>query len=178
MLAQAVRTPDAPAVRDARAALTYQELADAAGAVAAALRGAGCAPGDRVAVVMDKGVEQVVAVLGALLAGAVYVPIDPVQPPARRAGIITDAGIRHVLTQPWLADGPWPDAVTAHPVDATATVEGAAGQPAVEVDPDDPAYVIYTSGSTGTPKGVVISHRAALNTIVDINSRFDVGAAR
>ncbi|MEU2616263.1 amino acid adenylation domain-containing protein [Micromonospora sp. NPDC007271] len=178
VLAQAARTPGRLAVRDARVALTYGELVARAGAVAAALRVAGCAPGDRVAVVMDKGAEQVVAVLGALAAGAVYVPIDTVQPPARRAGIIVDAGVRHVLTQPWLADGPWPDGVTAHPVDATAPVEPGTTDlgDAAGAGPDDPAYVIYTSGSTGTPKGVVISHRGALNTIVDINDRFRVGS--
>ncbi|MFI2652336.1 amino acid adenylation domain-containing protein [Micromonospora fulviviridis] len=179
VLAQAGRTPDRLAACDSRAVLTYRELAARARAVAATLRAAGCAPGDRVAVVMDKGVEQVVAVLGALSAGAVYVPIDTVQPPARRAGIITDADIRHVLTQPWLAGGPWPHGVTAHPVDATApldtTVDLDEASPA-GVEPDDPAYVIYTSGSTGTPKGVVISHRGALNTIADINRRFRVGA--
>ncbi|MCW2482933.1 AMP-binding protein, partial [Candidatus Symbiopectobacterium sp. NZEC135] len=42
--------------------------------------------------------------------------------------------------------------------------------------PEQPAYLIYTSGSTGTPKGVVMSHRAAWNTLADINHRFAVGA--
>ena len=48
--------------------------------------------------------------------------------------------------------------------------------PQVDIAPDDLAYIIYTSGSTGTPKGVMISHRAAMNTILDVNRRYGVDA--
>lgn len=46
----------------------------------------------------------------------------------------------------------------------------------VDVQPQDLAYVIFTSGSTGKPKGVMIDHQGAMNTICDINQRFDVTA--
>src|SRR5207244_1652956 len=62
----------------------------------------------------------------------------------------------------------------------------AAGTAAITADDDRPlepvqgpadlAYVIYTSGSTGKPKGVMIDHRAAVNTLLDVNRRFGVGA--
>ncbi|MCP3801285.1 amino acid adenylation domain-containing protein [Allokutzneria sp. A3M-2-11 16] len=166
VFAQAARTPARVAVIDPRGSVTYADLVARANAVAVALRAAGCEPGERVAIVMDKGIEQVSAVLGTLLAGAVYLPVDTVQPVLRREAILRDAEVRHVLTQSWVGPG-------IH-VDVLKPI----GSP-IEVTPGDPdaaAYVIYTSGSTGKPKGVVISHRAALNTIVDINSRFGITA--
>ncbi|MFI9324528.1 amino acid adenylation domain-containing protein [Kitasatospora aureofaciens] len=173
ILAQAARTPDATAVVGATGSLSYRELALRAASVAEALRAAGCAPGERVAVVMDKGAEQVVAVLGVLLAGGVYLPLDTTQPRLRRDKVLADAAVRHVLTQSRLLPGAeLPERLRVFEVDA---LPPATEPPAVEPgDPDTPAYVIYTSGSTGDPKGVVITHRAALNTVVDVNTRFGV----
>ncbi|MGW6600382.1 amino acid adenylation domain-containing protein [Streptomyces sp. NPDC055036] len=174
VLRQAERTPHAPAVITPAGTLTYEELLGQANGVAAALMSApgAVAPGDRVAVVMDKGAEQVVAVLGTLLAGAAYLPVDTTQPALRRNRVLADAGVRRVLTQSWLADREeWPEGVRVIAVDR---LEPAAHRP-VEVTGDSLAYVIYTSGSTGAPKGVMTSHRAALNTVADINERFAVG---
>jgi pyochelin synthetase len=171
VVARARRTPDRTAVVDARRSLTYAELLAAAGAVAAALGARGCRPGEIVAIVMEKGWEQVAGVLGTLVAGCVYLPVDLNQPAARRERILEDAGARHVLTQSWLA-------AAAGPEDAVAVDALEPAPLAAEADarrPDDLAYVIYTSGSTGSPKGVMISHRAALNTVDDINRRFGVG---
>jgi len=166
VVAQAARTPERIAVTGA-GSLTYGELLARASGVSRALREAGHSPGEIVAVVMDKGVEQVVAVLGTLLAGGVYLPIDTSQPPGRRDRILVDASARLVLTQSWLAEGDWI---------AVDTLSPAPFGPVIERHPDEPAYVIYTSGSTGDPKGVVISHRAARNTVDDIGARFGIGA--
>lgn len=166
VLVQAALTPDATALKTSRTALTYRELVDKAAGVADALRQAGCVKGDHVAIVMDRGVEQVSAVLGTLLAGGIYLPVDTSQPVLRREAILRDAGVRHVLTQSWLdiADAIAVDQLPVAPLQDTPG------------DPDDPAYVIYTSGSTGKPKGVVLSHRAAANTIDDVNRRFGITA--
>nr|WP_273377611.1 non-ribosomal peptide synthetase [Actinopolymorpha pittospori] len=175
ILAQAARAPQRPAVIAPQRTVGYGELAAWAAGVAQALRAADCNAGDRVAIVMDKGVEQVAAVLGVLMAGGAFVPVDAVQPPVRRQAMIADAGTRHVLTQSWLSTGTdWPDGAQVIEVD---NVEPSAVAPGPRRDPDDPAYVIYTSGSTGRPKGVVITHRAAANTIGDINQRFSITAA-
>jgi pyochelin synthetase len=175
------RTPDRVAVVARDRSMTYGELAARAAGVARALRAAGIGAGDIVAVTMDKGGEQPAGVLGALLAGAAYLPLDTNQPRLRRDAILADANAAAVLTQSWLsADHDWPGHLPVIPVDscppASVPVPAPVSAPAggAGADPDDLAYVIYTSGSTGTPKGVMISHAAALNTVVDINRRFAV----
>ncbi|MFI7638950.1 amino acid adenylation domain-containing protein [Nonomuraea sp. NPDC049400] len=171
VFAQATRTPGATAVTGPAGTLTYGELVRRAGAVAEALRAAGCAAGERVAIVMDKGPEQVQAVLGTLLAGGVYLPVDTTQPPLRREKLLN--GVRLVLTQSWL-DATRDSGRVVIDVDRLVPLD--ALPEAGPGDPDTPAYVIYTSGSTGDPKGVVITHRAALNTVEDVNRRFAVTA--
>ncbi|GGS29398.1 non-ribosomal peptide synthetase [Actinokineospora fastidiosa] len=174
VFARAAERPDAVAVVAGRTTLTFGELADRAAVLAERLRAQGCAAGERVAVVMGKGAEQVVAVLGILAAGAVYVPVDAGQPAVRRDRVLRDAGVRLAVVRPGdgSADGlPVPSVVVDLAEEARAAVP-----PAVDTSPAAPAYVIYTSGTTGDPKGVVISHRAAANTIDDINRRFEVGS--
>jgi pyochelin synthetase len=163
-------------------ALTYTDLRDRAGQLAARLHAAGVAAGGLVAVVLPKGWEQVVAVFGALGAGAAYVPIDPEWPAERiryvlgdtqAAAIVTNARLREGLGR--LSDAP----ILAMDVADTAGTAGgahAAGAPAggLKRKPGDLAYVIYTSGSTGRPKGAMLDHRGPLNTITDINRRFGV----
>ncbi|GAC43839.1 non-ribosomal peptide synthetase [Paenibacillus popilliae] len=171
VLVQAAAAPDRAAVIDSEGQVTYGELARRAAAVAEQLTASGCAAQERVAVVMDKCAHQAAAVLGALSAGAVYVPMDPKQPELRRMAMLEQANIRFILTCS-TTRLMWPDGVTTIEVDRVkpllehASLSGG--------DPDLPAYVIYTSGSTGQPKGVVISHRAAANTVADIHRRFGV----
>ncbi|NVE01896.1 amino acid adenylation domain-containing protein, partial [Massilia sp. BJB1822] len=173
----ALRQPQRRALVSGEREFTYGELAGHAAAISAALRQAGCAPGQLVAVWMDKGWEQVAAVLGVLHADAAWLPIDTNQPPARRAQLLADAGVQLVLTQSWLAESAAPDAgQRLIAVDALTALAALAEAPPCRAKAGDLAYVIYTSGSSGKPKGVMVSHAAALNTIVDINQRFAVTA--
>jgi pyochelin synthetase len=174
VIARARQNPDAIAVETGDRVLTYRQLSARAAEVAARLTAGGLRPAEPVAIWMDKGWEQVVAVLGTLLAGGAYLPVETAQPPARRDAILSDARVRTLLTQSWLDTGDLPDAVTALTVDDLAEGVAPAAVPPRKASPDDLAYVIYTSGSTGTPKGVMISHRAALNTIEDINRRHGI----
>lgn len=124
------------------------------------------------AVVLPRGWEQVVAVLAVLRAGAAYVPVEPDWPTARIQHVLRRCGCELAVTCHPLAAGiAWPSGVT--PIVAAAELTFPA-EPAPRGTPDDTAYVIFTSGSTGEPKGVEISHRSAVNTILDINSRFAV----
>ncbi|MEV0025672.1 amino acid adenylation domain-containing protein [Streptomyces atroolivaceus] len=177
VLAQAAATPDAPAVVSQALTLTYGDLDRRSGQVGHRLHAQGAGPGDLVAIVMDKGWEQVVAALGILRAGAAYVPIDARVPAERLHVLLESAGISRVVTQPWVDDtADWPQNVVRTVVRADDEGEERPLGPS-GAKPGDLAYVIFTSGSTGLPKGVMIEHGAALNTVVDVNERYGVTAA-
>jgi pyochelin synthetase len=180
------RVPDRaaePAVITSHEVLSYAEVERRSRAVAHWLRARGVRPGTLVGVVMNKGWEQVVAVLGVLRAGAAYLPIDPALPGRRMRFLLENGRVRLALTQPWADDRvDWPDGIQRMTI-ARATGNGTAQaeEPAPLTEPvqtqRDLAYVIYTSGSTGQPKGVMIPHRGAVNTIADVNDRFAVAAS-
>jgi amino acid adenylation domain-containing protein len=175
----ALRDPDRVALRFAGQSVTYAALAQRTDRLAGLLRELGVRRGDRVGIHAGKGVAAAVALYGIMKAGAAYVPLDPLSPPARQAFIVRDCGIRHLITEParaaalrllldeqipveWvvgLDDDVAPGARTLSWRDVDA-------HPAIGHDPDlvemDLAYILYTSGSTGTPKGVMHSHRSAL----------------
>ncbi|OEV05742.1 non-ribosomal peptide synthetase [Streptomyces oceani] len=172
-LGRAVATPADIAVVSEYGELSYQDLLARALSVADELKRRGTKPGELVAVSMEKGAEQVAAVLGTLLADCAYLPIDTSQPVARRAAILDDAGVCQTLVQSWTSI-PAVAGVDLLAVDELTPAAVPEALPSPAMSPDDLAYVIYTSGSTGVPKGVAISHRAALNTITDVNRRFSV----
>lgn len=162
-LDSADRSGDAVALVWPGGRLSYAELSDRARRVAGGLRERGVRPGDPVTIMLPKGPEQVTVVLGVLLAGGVYVPVGVDQPAARRDRVRALAG--EVL------------AVGADGVEVADMLAAPPLVTPVRRDPDDLAYVIFTSGSTGEPKGVQLTHRAAMNTIADINRRYRMGPA-
>jgi non-ribosomal peptide synthetase component F len=151
---QAARAPDAIAVVDAVQQVSYGTLWARAAAVAAALRAAGVGAEDRVAILLPRQADVVVAMLGVLEAGAAYVPLDPTYPAERLAYLLADARPRVVLL-PLGATVPTGDVPV---VWFDAAVQTAAGTPAPAVAPGRAAYVMYTSGSSGQPKGATITH--------------------
>jgi pyochelin synthetase len=169
ILQQAQATPDAVAVIDRDGSICYRDLVLWAAGLAATLTASGYQGTAPVAIILEKGAAQVAAVLGALLAGGAYLPIDVQQPALRRDRLLADAGITHVLAA---SSTDLPPGIIA--LDPATVAPASALPPVLTGNPDALAYVIYTSGSTGAPKGVMISHRAALNTIQDINRRFGI----
>jgi amino acid adenylation domain-containing protein len=156
--------------------LTYEELYQRAERLGHQLRQMGATTNTFVAVVMDKGWEQIVAVLGILMSGAAYLPIDPELPQERQWYLLSQGQVKLVVTQPHLDRNlTWQSGVQRLCVDEK--LEGVDFSICQSAHPSDLAYVIYTSGSTGLPKGVMIDHRGAVNTILDINQRFGVGAS-
>ncbi|MCW8199467.1 amino acid adenylation domain-containing protein [Verminephrobacter aporrectodeae subsp. tuberculatae] len=135
-------------------------------------------PGQPVAIAMPKGWEQVVAVHAVLLAGHIYVPLAPDLPQARMRQTLALAGASVVLVAPRQDVQKSLAGMSVIPVETAATdmqrVLAPASSPFPRAAADDPAYIIFTSGSTGVPKGVAVSHLAALNTVADINRRFDL----
>ncbi|HEX3528277.1 MAG TPA: amino acid adenylation domain-containing protein, partial [Thermoanaerobaculia bacterium] len=174
---QARLRPQAPAVLCAGRTLSYGELLARADSLARQLRDLGARRNALVAVAMEKGWEQVVAVLAILRAGAAYLPIDATLPAERFRHLLTHGEVELALTQSWVdAVLPWPPEVRRLCVDRDEPAAAEAAAPALAQGPGDLAYVIYTSGSTGLPKGVMIDHRGALNTVLDVNHRFAVGS--
>jgi len=162
--AQAARTPGAEALRFAGQTVTYAELNARADRLARRLRAHGVGIEDVVAVSLERGPEQVAALLAANKAGAAFLPVDPRYPAERRRWMLEDAGARAVVTTSALAgDLPRTDAVViAVDVDVGGDADMSDSRE-VDVSPDNAAYVVFTSGSTGRPKGVVVAHRGIGN---------------
>jgi amino acid adenylation domain-containing protein len=163
-------TPDAVSVSHGGHPLTYGELWDRAGRVAAVLHARGVRHGDLVGLHCSRGADMVVALLGILRAGAGYVPMDPAFPVQRLKTMVVDSGARVVLC----------DAVARLPEDlsridridvaiaAAGGHDSAGPESLTNGEPGDVAYVIYTSGSTGRPKGVRVPHRSVVNLLASV----------
>ncbi|HEX9966946.1 MAG TPA: amino acid adenylation domain-containing protein, partial [Solirubrobacterales bacterium] len=173
---QAQLTPDAPALVAGDTRLTYGELSARVNRLARLLlshpRFDASAP---VAVVASRDWRQAVSPLAVLAAGGLYLPLDPAQPPARLARLLSDAGARLLLGGADAAGRGWPDDIEFVTVEEEALEPYPDSPVEIEVGCDRLAYLIYTSGSTGQPKGVAVTHRAAANTLLDINDRYAVG---
>ncbi|MBB5081860.1 non-ribosomal peptide synthetase [Nonomuraea endophytica] len=161
VLAQARRTPDATAVRQGDRDLTYRELVSAATALAHRLRELGAGPEVRIGICHRRTPDLLVCVLGILMSGSAYVPLDPSHPRRRLSGIVEDAGITTVI-----ADETGAELLAGLPVRLETTPPPGDGEPPARVTPSGAAaYVLYTSGSTGRPKGVVVSHDSAVTFV-------------
>ncbi|MGB9234321.1 MAG: non-ribosomal peptide synthetase [Terriglobales bacterium] len=172
---QARRTPGRAAVISSKRTLTYADLLSASRTLGYRLRGLGVKPNTLVAVVMDKGWEQIAGVLGILEAGAAYLPIDPSVPSERLRYLLENGEVEVVVSQSWVEERmTWPRNVVRLCVDLEDLSETHL-EPLPRVQTaDDVAYVLYTSGSTGNPKGVMIGHRGLVNCIVETNRTFGV----
>ena len=170
---------DRAAVHAGAVTLSYAELWARAAAVAGALEERGIGRGHRVALWMEKSPDALAVLLGTLLAGATYVPVDPRAPLRRALYQVTDCEAS-ALAVDRLRASHLPEFAAALPAlklrlesgepplaepprEARAVVTPRA--PRRPPIPEDPAWILYTSGSTGRPKGVVLSHRAGLGFV-------------
>ncbi len=177
ILQQAEQRGEQPALISGDETLDYRTLLARAHSLASTMTGQGVQPGSPVAIYTEKSIGQVTAVLATLLAGAFYVPLNPEWPIARIKQVLAQLDQPVVMT-----DSEWASNLHSLAPDTVTTLLIEDGEPAnhrielPDTQPDDLAYVIFTSGSTGTPKGVMMSHRAVLNTIRDVNRRASLNA--
>jgi len=179
----AARYPEKLAVWARGRSLTYRELEQRSNQLAHLLRERGLRKGDRVGIYFPKCVESVIAMLGVVKAGGVYVPLDP-QAPAERVGyIIGNCGIRVLVTREDKRKGL--DSAIIEALDFSLLIDEAPKHsnggrvlpwtmleqypadhaPKVVLTETDLAYILYTSGSTGRPKGVMLTHQNALTFV-------------
>jgi amino acid adenylation domain-containing protein len=180
--AQVQRTPEATALVFDDNSLTYAELNAKANRLAHHLIALGVRTDSRVAIVLPRGIDFVIAVLATLKAGGAYVPLDLNYPAERLHFMLDDCEARWVLT-----DTALPAKLTGRaPLAPTVLELGASPQPwdagpdtnpdlaELGLTPSHLAYVIYTSGSTGAPKGVMVAHQSVVKLVMNNGyARFD-----
>ncbi|WP_066949626.1 non-ribosomal peptide synthetase [Microtetraspora fusca] len=164
ILERARAVPDAVAVAQWDEEITYAELVRRAALLASRLRALGVRPETPVGICLERRPAMVVAVLGVLLSGGCYVPLDPGGPRLRLRDMAADAGLDIVVCDPAGAEAvgeAMGDAalrrLAVPGANEPAEVDPAAA-PACPAAPDNLAYLLYTSGSTGRPKGVAVTH--------------------
>ena len=146
----------APAVASLRGTLTYQELVERARALAARIRPRLRGTGSVVALLLERGEDFTVAMLGAWLAGAAFCPVDPSWPDSRVRFVLDDLDAPVLLTDH--AGAARSGSTPVLRVDQPDETDGIADADDPEWSAESTAYVIYTSGTTGDPKGVVVTH--------------------
>ncbi|WP_203687058.1 non-ribosomal peptide synthetase, partial [Phytomonospora endophytica] len=169
--AQALRTPDAPAVIDGDAVLTYRELDERANALAHLLGEEGVSTETPVGICLPRSAAMVVAVLGVLKAGAAYVPLDTSYPEDRLRFILEDSGAHIAITDPT-----HDHLVLGHAMPIYVSRERRPIPPVRVTAPGNLAYTIYTSGSTGRPKGVEVEHRGIAAYLLGLQDRIPLHA--
>ncbi|MFD7617904.1 amino acid adenylation domain-containing protein [Streptomyces sp. NPDC059802] len=174
MLELAAVHPDRVAVADVGEELTYAALVRWVYLLRADLLAAGCAPGDRIAVLLRRGLSAPVVFLAAESIGAAYVPLDRDWPPRRLADVLRRSAPRCLVTSP--QDAPLDQQADTDSAPTVLMVPQPTGNgtdlPTGDdlqrtllrrPDPEEARYLIHTSGSTGRPKAVAVSHRGMLN---------------
>ena len=161
--------PDKTAVIQGDSSFTYSQLMENAGRVLTALKENGCKRGDMIAVVMDKSIYQVSAVIAVLSLGGAYVPVQSTSPVKRLESILSQTNASAIITA---GDHSFENA--GLPVIHADKCACQQSEITAQGELSDIAYIIFTSGSTGEPKGVVITHHGASNTIEDINERMGI----
>lgn len=172
---QAYRRPDAIAVEHGAVTVTYGDLNRRANKLAHFLARAGVGVGSMVGVCIERSVDTIVALLAILKTGGAYIPLDPTYPRDRIVFMLSDSGVRLILTESRFGNGFTGDSAD-HPIQVVCLDEIAAEiaaecdiNPETAIGADHPAYVMYTSGSTGSPKGVVALHRGIVRLVVNTN---------
>ncbi|MFF5204858.1 amino acid adenylation domain-containing protein [Streptosporangium sp. NPDC000396] len=166
IMARARAVPDAIAVAQWDEKITYRELVGRAAALSAQLGALGVGPETRVGICMERRPAVVVAILGVLLSGGCYVPLDPAGPRLRLRDMAADAGLEIVVADQAGAEAAGEVGLRCVAVPDLTEPADLSAVPACPATPDNLAYVLYTSGSTGRPKGVLVTHRNLVGYVI------------
>jgi amino acid adenylation domain-containing protein/non-ribosomal peptide synthase protein (TIGR01720 family) len=165
--AQVSRAENAVALRSSQAELTYGELNQRANHLAHRLISTGVKPETVVAILMERSVDMIVAMLAVVKAGGAYLPLHPAYPLERMRLIMEEAGASALLLDRATASHGLTSTQVVIVDDDPSLAAEDDSDPNIAVDPDQLAYAMYTSGSTGTPKGVAVTHRNVLSLAFD-----------
>jgi amino acid adenylation domain-containing protein len=166
---QAVQSAEAMALVFEKETLTYRQLNERANQLAHRLRALGVGPEVTVGVLMDRSPELIIALLGILKTGGVYVPLNPAYPKERLALMCDDAQLRVLITQETFAGSLSDGSAELLCVDAADLSGESTSNLDNHTTPENRAYVMYTSGSTGRPKGVNVEHRSIVRLVKNTN---------
>jgi len=176
---QVKATPDQVAVVSESGSLTFAQLNRRANRLANLLQRKGVGPDQRVAIYAERTLDVIIAILAAVKAGGVYVPIDTSYPLQRVQTVLQDSAPIVLLTQSKLLSQLSPThaesiALDALPSEITDYPESDLDRDRTGLSAQNLVYIVYTSGSTGTPKGVMVNHRGLVNVVQWHCKRFDV----
>ncbi|AQA26187.1 D-alanine--poly(phosphoribitol) ligase, subunit 1 [Rhodococcus sp. MTM3W5.2] len=178
--AQVAARPDEVAVVFDGDALTYRQFDGRVNRLARLLIGRGVGPESRVALVLDRSFEMLVAMHAIVKAGGAYVPIDP-EHPADRIAYVLDSSAPELVVSTAARAATLPGDPRVVAID-DVDLEVFADSPIADAERLRPlraantAYVIYTSGSTGRPKGVAVGHAAIVNQLRWLADEYEIGA--
>src|ERR1019366_8816990 len=183
--AQALASPTKIAILSDDEAVTYSDLAGRVNRMARLLMARGVAPDTITAIVLDRSVALLVAVMGVLAAGGAYMPIDAEAPETRRRSVVSDSGATLMLSasghgvdgaalgiETLLVDDP-------QVIEAMAALSGAPiedGERLAELQPNHLSYIISTSGTTGTPKCSGNTQGGIVNCLQWLTAEMALGA--
>ncbi|SMC94665.1 non-ribosomal peptide synthetase [Pedobacter nyackensis] len=173
---QVVKSPGNLALQLGDEAMTYKELNERANQLARQLIEFGIKPADNVGLLVTRSFEMIIGMYAILKAGAAYIPVDPDYPIDRQLYILSNSAVSLLITDsthPLNALMPEVKSINIKTVDYS---QYDSSNPNLKIDSRQLAYTIYTSGSTGQPKGVMIEHHSAVNLVLWVNNRFNVGA--
>ncbi|WP_109848781.1 enterobactin non-ribosomal peptide synthetase EntF [Klebsiella variicola] len=172
---QARKTPDAPALADARWQFSYREMRQQVVALAQLLRQRGVKPGDSVAVALPRSVFLTLALHGIVEAGAAWLPLDTGYPDDRLRMMLEDARPSLLITS---ADqlARFSDIPGLESLCYQQPLAAGDDAPLALSKPDHTAYIIFTSGSTGRPKGVMVGQTAIVNRLLWMQDRYPLSA--